>query len=281
VGLVGDIMTGQAVPLGDGGMRLYFESNGTDGHARILSIDSVDGWVGQDFNEGGSTVCSTAADFDDGGGCPTSVVLGVDGDSENPIDNIPNVRQFKIGYPTLEAWAWDEAPGTFMFFTVDDGVDCAYDGFANQAYAVWDGTTWEPVLGDDGCPEALESLQAPAPMHIGGVRYKLYGGDPSDQEGKLDSPIPFLGPKQVLYADGTLTGEPDVVDFPDWEARDSARGTTFLWPDGSEMAPSEEGYIDDFVFMTPTGTADFQVAYVVISDGDLMPRPALAVLLNP
>ncbi|MSP23656.1 MAG: fibronectin type III domain-containing protein [Myxococcales bacterium] len=280
--LIGSIMTGQAVPLASGKMRLYFETNGSDSHARIASIDSVDGLVGQDFNAGASTICKETADYAPAGGCAPTVVLGVDGDAVQPVARVANVRQFKIAYPTLDSWAWDEAPGTFMFFTIDKGGQCGYLGFANQAYAVWSGTAWEPVLREDGCPKAIEGLQAPAPVHLGGVRYKLYGGDPSDKTGALmGSKLPFLGPKLVLYGDGASTGDAKVVEFDDWESRTSARGTTFLWPDGTELDAGEEGYIDDFVFMTPTGTTAFQVAYVVITDGKVIPRPALAVLLNP
>jgi hypothetical protein len=44
-----DIMTGQGVPLSSamgGKVRLFFESNDTDGKTRIYSVDSVDGYVG-------------------------------------------------------------------------------------------------------------------------------------------------------------------------------------------------------------------------------------------
>ena len=279
---ISGIMTAQAVPLSSGIIRLYFEANGGDGHTRILSIDSVDGYVGMDFNADAATVCSTNADYLDNGGCPSTLALGVDGDSASAVENIPNVRQFKIAYPTLTDWRWDESPGTFMFFTVDGGGTCGYDGFANQAYAIWDGSSWNPVYGEDGCPVALESMQAPAPVHLGGVKYKLYHGDPSDRTGADEgSMLPFLGPKQLLYGDGVSTGAGATVEFEDWEPREAARGLTFLWPDGTAMDAGEEGYIDDFVFMTPTGTTDFQVAYVVLTDGMQMPRPAFAILTNP
>jgi len=280
--LIAAIMTAQAIPLADEHLRLYFEANGNDGRTRILSIDGVDGFTGLDFNSGASDVCSSNADYQDGGGCEPTVVLGADGDSEHPVEHVPNVRQFKIGYPTLDHWAWDESIGTFLFFTIDGGGDCQYTGFANQAYAIWDGTTWNPVLREDGCPVALESVQAPAPVHLGESRYKLYHGDPSDRTGANEqSMLPFLGPKQLLYGDGARSDAENTLEWADWDARETARDLQFLWPDGTELTPGEEGYLDDFVFMTPTGTPDFQVAYIVLTDGSLVPRPALAVLMNP
>jgi len=278
--VLGDIMTGQAVPLRSGGVRLYFESNGSDGHARILSVGSADGYTGVDFNTGTATVCKTSSDYAADGGCPYRVELGVTGDTEHAVPKVANIRQFKIGYPTLDDWRWDGAAGTFMFFTVDQGGACGYSGFANQAYAVWDGTQWEPELRGDGCPAAIEKVQAPAPVHVGGVRYKMYHGDPSDRTGALSgSPLPFLGPKRVFYGDGARSGDAARVDFADWET--TAHDLTVLWPDGTAMTAGEEGYIDDFVFLVPTGDLDFQLAYVVITDGKALPKPAVMVLKNP
>jgi hypothetical protein len=42
-----------------------------------------------------------------------------------------------------------------------------------------------------------------------------------------------------------------------------------------------EGYIDDFQFLTPTGSVDLQVMYVSITDGTVVPFAAAALLLNP
>ena len=278
--LLGQIGTGQPVPLRSGGTRMYFESNGNDGHTRILSIDSADGWVGQDFNQGASTLCSTTSDYTAGGGCPNTVQLGISTDTLHPVPKVSNVRQFKIGYPTLDDWRWDESAGTFMFFTVDKGGTCGYPGFANQAYAVWDGTQWEPVLRSDGCPDVIAYAQAPAPIHIGAISYKLYHGDPSQTTGVVSgSMLPFLGPKLLRYADGAQGGDPERVDLADWET--TPHDLSFLWPDGTPFSASAEGYIDDFVFLMPTGNPEFQLAYVVITDGSAMPRPAVAKLLNP
>ena len=99
--------------------------------------------------------------------------------------------------------------------------------------------------------------------------------------GRLSSPLPFLGPKQLLYADGTLTGSSDRVDFEDWEAQSEARNVIFVWPNGEPLNDTAEGYIDDFHFLTPTGSLDLQVMYLAITNGTEVPLGAAAVLLNP
>ena len=276
---VGDIMTGQGVPLRSGGVRLYFESNAADGKTRILSVTSADGLVGLDFNTSpNSSLCRTPADYAAGGSCEARLeVEAAATPGPGKVPKVQNVRQFKLGFPTRDDWRWDEAAGTFMFVTLDRGGACNYPGFANQGYLVWSGTSWDAALRADGCPAVLPDAQAPAPVHLGGVRYKLYHGTPGDRTGAGATMLPFLGPKRVRYADGARTGDPGRVDFDDWEA--TPRETRWIWPNGRQLTPTEEGYIDDFVFLAPTDA--FQLAYVVITDGTAMPRPAVAVLRNP
>lgn len=55
----------------------------------------------------------------------------------------------------------------------------------------------------------------------------------------------------------------------------------FLWPNGDRLNNAAEGNIDDFHFLTPTGSLDIQVLYMTITDGSVMPFAATAVLLNP
>lgn len=38
---------------------MFFEATGSDGKTRIFSVDSKDGFVGQDFNSGAALTCST------------------------------------------------------------------------------------------------------------------------------------------------------------------------------------------------------------------------------
>jgi hypothetical protein len=93
--------------------------------------------------------------------------------------------------------------------------------------------------------------------------------------------LPFLGPKRLLYADGAKSGLPDRVDFEDWESQANARNVVFLWPNGDALDSTAEGYIDDFHFLTPTGSLDLQVMYLAITNGVAVPLGAAAVLLNP
>jgi hypothetical protein len=191
-----DIMTGQGVPLSaamGAKVRLFFESNDADGKTRIYSVDSVDGYVGRDFNLGTPTTCSTAADYLAGGNCPTTLVIGVEGDTLRPTNKISAARQNKIGWPTLTDWRWDGAAGTFMVFTVDKITGCTTAGH-NHAYAVWDGSKFVPQYDSAGCPKVFKSAQAAVPMHLGDVRYKMYFGDPTITTGKATkSGLPFVG----------------------------------------------------------------------------------------
>ncbi len=87
--------------------------------------------------------------------------------------------------------------------------------------------------------------------------------------------------KQLLYADGTSTGQTDRVDFEDWEAQGTARNVIFVWPNCVPLNDTAEGYIDDFHFLAPTGSLELQVMYLAITKGTEVPLGAAAVLLNP
>ncbi|WP_374349412.1 fibronectin type III domain-containing protein [Chitinimonas sp.] len=279
-----DIMTGQGVPLSaamGAKVRLFFESNDVDGKTRIYSVDSVDGYTGRDFNSGTATTCSASSDYLPSGGCPATVVIGVEGDAVNPTSKIKAARQNKIGWPTLTDWRWDGAVGTFMVFTIDQISGCT-SASHNHGYAVWNGTTFVPQFDASGCPKAFKSAQAALPMHIGGARYKMYFGDPSVTTGRsTSSNLPFVGPKKLIYGDGELTGNSTIVDFEDWESVGSGRNVVFVWPNGEVLNDTAEGYIDDFHFLTPTGSLDIQVLYLSITDGSVAPFAATAVLRNP
>ena len=276
--LVEWIGTGSATPLADR-VRLFFEARGGDGTTRILSLDSVDGLTGRDFHDGTATFCSETADYGPGGGCEPDVLLGVQGDAVNPVSNAWAVRQHKIGVPTLDDWRWDAAAGTFMLFTVNLNTACPASDRAH-GYALWDGATWI-VDADGGCPKLFDGAQAMAPLHRGGGRFEAQFGIPGERDGAVDgSPLPFLGPKRVIYGEPDRTGDPAVLEFEDWDTVGAARDVTFLWPDGSVLDAAAEGYIDDFVLLHPTLEADFVVRYDVITDGARMPFTAVAVLMN-
>ncbi len=279
-----DVMTGQGVPLSaalGAKVRLFFESNDADGKTRIYSVDSVDGYVGRDFNLGASTVCSTSADYQPSGGCPATVVLGVEGDTINPTSRIKAARQNKIAWPTLTDWRWDGAVGTFMVFTFENVAACNTASH-NHGYAVWNGSAFVAQFDSRGCPKMFRAAQAALPMHIGDVRYKMYFGDPTLTSGKTSSStLPFVGPKKLIYADARSSSDATIVDYEDWETVSTARNVNFLWPNGELLDDKAEGYIDDFHFLTPTGNMDIQVLYMSITDGSVSPFAATAVLLNP
>lgn len=292
-GLATGVALYQAVPLappepgGIGRIRLFFEALGRGGRTRIVYLDSQDGYTGRDFHRGNSTRCETVADYAPGGGCEPALVIGVDIDGArdgNP--NLLNARQFKIAYPTAVSTAWDQAPGTFMWFTTEwrDGR-CSRFGF-NAAYAVWNGTSWQVQYGDDGCPRILPGAQAPAPVHIGSTsgpaRYKLYFSRHVQPAGPTD-PRVALKPMQLLYADPESTGDPVVTDFDDWESLESARDIHFLWPDGTRLTEDEESRFDDFFVFAPGPDPARLIMYTDMSFTGLNAVPFIgtAILVNP
>jgi len=280
--LISSINTTQVVPLSasmGSRIRLLFEATGSDGKTRIMYLDSVDGYVGQDFNRGSATVCGTSAEYASGGDCAPTVILGVEGDPVAGKTNIRNARQFKIGYPALTDWRWDGAPGTFMIFTVETNTSCSTSN-RTQGYAVWDGAQWNVQYAGGNCPKMFVNMQAPMPMHLAGVQYKLYYSDTT--RGSTGSGgLPAPGPVQLIYADGALTGNSGWVDFEDWEGLSKSRDVHFLWPSGTELTTSQEAYLDDYVFLAPTGDTGFQVMYSNVTDGTFAPFIAMAVLVNP
>jgi hypothetical protein len=280
--LISSVATGQGVPVTrerGGFVRLFFEAQGPDGRTRSMSIDSKDGYFGQDFNASAATTCSTAEDYSSGGGCAPTVTIAVDGDA-NGNSRITHARQHKVAWPTLDSPHWDMSAGSFMVFTSDRVTGCS-DYQQNHGYAVWDGASWKVQYQANGCPKLFTSAQAAFPLHSGGAKYRLYYGDPSITEGKGSTNLPFLGPKKLIYGDGSVSGDAAVVDFEDWEAQASARDVVFLWPNGDQLDARAEGYIDDYHFLTPTGSQDLQVMYITITDGAIAPISVTAILRNP
>jgi len=280
--LVEWIGTGQGVPLSEdlgGGIRLFFEARGSDGTTRLLSLDSEDGDVGRDFNSGAAEHCSAATDYEEGGGCHPAVEIGAAGDAVAPAAGIDNVRQQKVGVATLADWRWGRDPGTFMVFTTGS-VDGCSSSQKNHGYAVYDGDSWAVQYADSGCPKLFKGVQAMAPLHLGDGRFKIQFGNPDETEGALGSNLPFLGPKRIIYGDAARSGDPEVMDFEDWDSVEEARDLTFLWPDGEVFDVTAEGYIDDFVVLTPSFNTDHQVQFVVLTDGSQIPFTSVAILRN-
>ncbi len=280
--LAGTTTATQAVPLNaalGSKLRLFIESQGSDGRTRVLYLDSQDGYTGQDFNSGSSTQCSTQADYSTGGGCAPTPVIGVEGDATAANTNISDARQFKVGYPILTDWRWDGAAGTFMVFTVDTVTSCTT---ANrmQGYAVYDGSSkWNVQYATSTCPKMFQNMQAPMPVHLGGAKYKMYYSDTTNQSAGTGLPAP--GPKKIIYADASVSGNASYVDYEDWEAIASARDVTFLWPSGADFGSANENYLDDYVMLSATGDLSLQVMYTNMTDGSAPPFTGMTVLMNP
>lgn len=272
------INTSQAVPLPaamGSKMRLFLEAAGTDSKSRILSIDSADGYIGQDFNRGTATSCTTAADYSAGGGCAATLVVGVTGDGAAD-SGLLNARQFKVGYPQLGSWVWDGAAGTFMAITAERSCAQPRSGLA---YAVFDGASWV-VDKDAGCPRyVVDNAHGPVVVHLGESRYKLYYEDTS--AGMTSTPL------RVIYADGSRTGAASTVEFADWEASAKAREVNFLWPSGRKLTDANEAGLGDHVIVLPTADPKVQFMYANLGgfdDPSWNKPPAgigMAVLVNP
>lgn len=267
----------QAVPY-QGKVRMYFEALTPDNRNRIHSIDSKDGLTGIDYNAGTSTICKTADDFKIGGGCDYTTALGVSTDVMNANPNISDIRQFKIGYATLDSWLWNGAVGTFMTptFDISRTAVCSNKYTFTTGYALWDGSAWK-LQYNGTCPKFFDGVQAPCVVHLGGSRYKFYFNYNQVLKGQMMNPQRDTKPMRVMYAEGTS----GVVQFEDWEGVEKSRDMVYLFPDGSVLTESQESKLDDYHFFVPTGDMDFQVQYTNISDGMSIPFVAAALLLNP
>ncbi len=280
--LVEWIGTGQAVPLSrnaGGGVRLFFEARGADGKTRIMSLDSQDGDVGRDFNSGPAAFCSLAVDYETGGGCHPTVEIGVEGDAVAAASGIANARQQKVGVATLSDWRWDGAAGSFMVFTTG-AIDGCSSSKKNHGYAVYDGSSWAVQYTDASCPKLFTGVQAMAPLDLGDHHFKIQFGNPDETDGSLGGKLPFLGPKRLIYGDAARSGDPQVLEFEDWDGVEDAREITFLWPSGTVLDATAEGYIDDFVLLTPTFDLEHQIQFIVLTDGEKIPFTSVAVLRN-
>ena len=282
-GLVKNLALFQAVPM-IGYVRLYLEATGTDQKNRILYLDSQDGYVGRDFNRGTRTICQTISDYGPGGECEPQVAIGVQGDAVAGNVGVGQARQFKILIPMLDndlEGRFTGATGTAMVFTITPfNTACSTYNFT-QGYAIWDGTRWQVQYRADGCPKLFEAMQAPNPVHLGGVRYKLYYNNTTSVKGQPSNPLTDLKVMKVLYANGSRTGDALTVDFEDWEPTSKARDMVILWPDGTKMNDDNESKFDDHVTLMPTRDPGFQVIYANMSNSQITPFIGMAVLVNP
>lgn len=285
------VKTYQAVPLSaamGAKIRMFMEAVGADGENRIMSIDSQDGYTGEVFNASADVACETTADYNAGGGCEPTVLLGVAGDADHPNPEVAEIAQLKVGYPVLTDWLWDGSAGTFMVVTFHllDDSSCNVTGYKfKTGLASFDGNgTWD-LAYDDGCPRAIEGVQAPAPVHRGDAQYKMYFSNNTDAE--ITDPSTWDNrPFKMLYADGAASGTASIVEFDDWESVDDARDIDLIWPDGSAVSLEDESKLDDYTVYWPTFDSELQVMYsnveYVSGNNNMTTRfIGMAVLVNP
>lgn len=279
---------GQAIAIPyNGKVRLMFEAEGIDKKNRIYQLDSVDGYVGVDFNPGSATVCNIeSGHMVNGGACAPSIALGLSGDGFAST-GVSAFRQMKLLYPTQTSWVWDGSAKTPMIVTMDlnsaTASSCGAKYKFTQGWALWDGTKWALQYNTAGtCPKLFDGMQAPAPIHLGDGRYKLYFSNnvtPTTQQ-----TFDFNNkPVKLMYG----TAAAGLITFEDFETMEQAREVNFLWPDGSLMAlfttasAGAETKLDDYTVFAPTGSLDTQVMYANFSGGSKGPFTATAILLNP
>jgi hypothetical protein len=89
----------------------------------------------------------------------------------------------------------------------------------------------------------------------------------------------------MFYADGRLTGDPDAIDFEDWEGNAKAREVHYLWPDGSVMDEENESHLDDCVIFPLAGDPHKLVMYTNMSCKEAAacttPFIGMITLVNP
>ena len=259
----------QAIPLAASKkVRLFFEASdlsvvGPANTTQIFSLDSYDGYRGEDFNSGASTVCGGAksTDYAPTGPCAPTLVVAT-----NEETGLAQARQFKIGFPKLTSWLWDESPGTFMVITGSDRCAQTNDGLF---YAQYESNRWKVIKDDKGCAKPLVPYaHGPIVTHQGGGKYKLYYEDimSNVSVGTVTKPLRFI------TADAARTGDPDLVDFEDWDAYTAAQEVTFLWPDGTQLTGDEESGLGDHFIYAPDGVGS-QVMYMNLGGFDNRTSP--------
>jgi hypothetical protein len=270
--------TFQIVPLSPrlgSKIRIVWEAAGSDQLGRIYSRDSVDGPVGRDFHSGMPTICQEN-DLAAGAPCAATLLIGVEGDTARANAHLRQARQNKIGLPLLDEETWDETPGTFMVLTAHLTDTTCSATFFNAGFAVWDGAQWNVQYAANGCPKLIPAVQAPMPLHLGGSRYKLYFNQNSGNAS--------LKPLKLLYANGAASGDPDLVEFEDWETADRVRTIHVLWPNGVELTEAENSQFDDYQVWMPTRDRSLQVMYSNMNcPGGACGPPfiGMAILVNP
>ncbi len=271
--------THQAVPMTGGGIRLFFEGQlHGDDESRLYHIDSQDGDRGHDFHPGTDTSCR-AEDIVEGGDCAPVVALGgeVDGNL-----GVASIRQSKLVYPMFDNWRWDQSRDSVMLTTLhltEEARQCSGTHF-NMGLARWNGLEWDLSYDSDtGCPQVFQGIQSPMPVHMGDGRYMvLFNANTGSS-----TDVATNKPLYVMYADAAATGDPDLLEWSDFEDRADAREVVTYWPSGIELPDVMERKLDDFGVFSPSGEQDNLVMYANMScsDGSCVPFIGQLGWVNP
>ncbi|MEK7690949.1 MAG: hypothetical protein AAB425_08000, partial [Bdellovibrionota bacterium] len=308
-----NIATSKPIPIKSSSkMRLYYEADDhktvsyTDasgvyhigGGTRIFSMDSQDGFTGDDWNPGTDTGCgekySTSSsssteywhdiDFEpyhSTGRCAPEIVMGLDWDPEgygNGHGNgISKANQFDIGFRKLEDWRWTEADGTPMIFggtavttRLKSGSTSEYcfpdaDGLTGglfQAYYKKSTGKWVVVNDNRDCPKLFTSGHEPVIVHTGGVSgnytFKLYYTH-------ADSGATYER-ERLIYASTGQSGSGNKLDYDDWEDPSGARYIHYLWPNGDVLPDCEMDSMGDSYMHYPD-PADKTIQYMNMNLG--------------
>ena len=276
------IMAIQALPLTSDKVQLYFEAfdaSDTSATTRIYSLDSQDGLIGLDFNRGSGSSCGGLGshDYAAGGNCEPTLQINAGTGSAAASSGLSKARQLKVGYPTLTNWRWDGAIGSFMVITAADACGKTSNGLF---LAQLESSGWNVAKTAAGCAAPLvEEGHGPVPVHLGGVRYKLYFED--ETNGHSGKPL------RLMYANGALSGDTGRIDFADWEAATQARQVTFLWPDGTPVSTEDESGLGDHMVLLPNDDLATQYMYLNLGGFDnanwnkASAGLGMAVLVNP
>lgn len=276
------IMAIQALPLTSDKVQLYFEAfdaSDTSATTRIYSLDSQDGLIGLDFNRGSGSSCGGlgSRDYAAGGNCEPTLQINAGTGSAAASSGLSKARQLKVGYPTLTHWRWDGAVGSFMVITAADACGKTSNGLF---LAQLESSGWAIAKTAAGCAAPLvEKGHGPVPVHLGGVRYKLYFED--ETNGHSGKPL------RLMYANGALSGDASRIDFADWEAATQARQVTFLWPDGTPLSAEDESGLGDHMVLLPNDDLATQYMYLNLGGFDnanwnkASAGLGMAVLVNP
>lgn len=253
----------------------------TEDSVQLYQMKSFDGYVGIDYN---SEIDSNICDFDDlvkGGNCDYDLILAAGEES-----GLSKIRQTKIAYPILDSIFWNEAEYTFMGITGQDQCGLTGDGiFMGQLI---DGI-WEVTQDSVGCPIPLFTHgHGPVLGHLGEERYKLYAETYELEEGESYQITEVTKPFKLIYADSSLSGSTDSVDFEDFENEEVAREVNFIWANGDLVSPGyESGFGDHFIFY-PDYHLENQIMFLNLNGFDNTdegyrgsPGIGVAYLVNP